>query len=107
MDYEEKFSERDLEKIVDEGLIYMCACPAQVAEAVRQLRTLYHYQTQCINAPENASEVHRTIANSAIQAHAQLQDCLEQVLALEKWDRATLTMPANLRVKQAKAMVSD
>jgi hypothetical protein len=107
MDYEETFSDRDLEKIVDEGLIYMCACPAQVAEAVRQLRSLHHYQTQCINTPDNASEVHRTIAHSAIQAHAQLQDCLERVLALEKWDRTTLTMPANLRVKQAKAMVSD
>lgn len=107
MDYEERFSDHDLEKIVEEGLIYMCACPAQVADAIRKLRALYRYQTHCINDPENALEVHQTIAHSAILAHAQLQDCLDQVLALEKWDRATLTMPANLRVRQAKAMLSD
>jgi len=107
MDYEEKFSDQDLEKIVDEGLIYMCACPAQVAEAIRQLRALYRYQTHCVNDPDNASAVHQTIAQSAILAHAQLQDCLDQVLSLEKWDRATLSMPANLRVRQAKAARSD
>jgi hypothetical protein len=107
MDYEEKFSDRDLEKIVDEGLIYMCACPAQVAQAIRQLRALFRYQTQCINDPDNASVVHQTIAKSAILAHAQLQDCLDQVLTLEKWDRATLSMPADLRIRQAKAVQSD
>lgn len=107
MDYEEKFSDSDLEKIVEEGLVYMCACPAQVAESIRQLRTLYRYQIHCINNPENASDVHQAIAHSAIQAHAQLQDCLDQVLTLEKWDRATLTMPTNLRVRQAKALLSD
>jgi len=83
MDYEEKFSDQDLEKIVEEGLIYMCACPAQVADAIRKLRALFRYQTHCINDPDNASDVHQTIAQSAIQAHAQLQDCLEQVLVLE------------------------
>jgi hypothetical protein len=107
MDYQERFSDSDLEKIVDAGLIYMCACPAQVADAIRKLRTLYRYQFHCIEDPENQSEVHQTIAQSAIHAHAQLQDCLDQILALEKWDRATLTMPPNLRVRQAKAMLSD
>jgi len=107
MDYEERFSDQDLEKIVEEGLIYMCACPAQVADAIRKLRALYRYQYQCINDPDNATDVHQTIAKSAIEAHAQLQDCLDQVLVLEKWDRATLTMPPYLRVKQAKAMQSD
>ncbi|MBK1684704.1 hypothetical protein [Rhodoferax fermentans] len=107
MDYQERFTDRDLEKIVDEGLIYMCACPAQVADAIRKLRGLYRYQYHCINDPDNQSEVHQTIAQSAIHAHAHLQDCLDQILTLEKWDRTTLTMPANLRVRQAKAMLSE
>jgi hypothetical protein len=107
MDYEERYSDADLQHIVNEGLIYMCACPAQVADAIRKIRELYRYQDHCLKDPGNAAEVHRTIAQSAILAHSQLQDCLDQVLVLEQWDRSTLNMPANLRVRQAKAMLSD
>lgn len=107
MDYEERFSDADLEKIVEEGLIYMCACPAQVAEAIRKIRELHRYQGSCLNDPDNDAVVHQTIALSAVQVHADLQDCLEKVLELEKWDRTTLTMPFNLRVKQAKFLLDD
>lgn len=107
MEYEERFSDADLEKIVEEGLIYMCACPAQVAEAIRRVRELHRYQTVCLNQPDHYSEVHQTIATSAATAHAELQDCMDKILELEKWDRATLTMPPALRVKQAKFLLDD
>ena len=48
MDYEERFSDQELEQVIAEGLIYMCACPAQVAETIRTVRSLYRYQLGCI-----------------------------------------------------------
>jgi hypothetical protein len=105
--YEERFSDAELGKIIEEGMIYMCACPAQVAEAMRTLRALHRYQLNCLSQPQNDAGVHSTIAESAVEAHATLQDCLDRVLDLEKWDRATLTMPPNLRVRQLGAMLDD
>lgn len=107
MVYEERFSDRELEQIISEGFIYMCACPAKVAEAVRSVRSLYRYQLACLESPVNDDRVHRAIAKSAIATHAQLQDCMDEILILEKWDRGTLQMPADLRVKQMKAITDD
>lgn len=107
MIYEERFSDVELGKIVEEGLIYMCACPAQVADTIRKVRELYRYQMNCLQNSENDVAVHRAIAISAALTHSQLQDCMDEVLVLEKWDRATLQMPANLRVKQMKEISAD
>jgi len=107
MNYDEQFTDAELEKIVEEGLVYMCACPAQVAGSIRNLRALYRYQQQCLQNPCNDPEVHSAIAQSCVLAHTELQRCMARVLALEKWDRATLTMPANLRIKQAHSIAND
>lgn len=106
-DYHERFSGDELAKIMEEGLIYMCACPAQVAEAVRNVRSLYRYQIKCLENPKNESIVHSTIAETAIAIHAQLEDCMDKILEIEKWDRTTLQMPPNLRVRQAEEIDSD
>jgi len=102
MDYVERFSDGDLERIIDEATIYMCACPAQAAVAIRQLRGLYRYQLRCLQempATTTAVEaaVHRNIADSAIAAHAELESCLDRVLDLEGWDRTNFRMPDGLR----------
>ena len=107
MQYEERFTDAELGKVIEEGMIYMCACPAQVAEAMRKLRELHRYQLRCLTQPANDATVHSALAESTIQAHAILQDCLDQVLDLEKWDRATLQMPENLRVRQMTEMLSE
>ncbi|MBP9685965.1 MAG: hypothetical protein KBE07_15085 [Rhodoferax sp.] len=107
MQYQEEFSDAELARIIEEGLMYMCACPAQVAQGLRQLRELYRYQNQCMQDPANVSVVHQTICHSTILAHAQLQDCLNRVLELEQWDRATLRMPAGLRVRQMNELSGD
>jgi len=104
---EARFSDAELEKIASEGLIYMCACPAQVAEAVRTLRELYRYQLACLKSPENDGRVHQAISEAAIATHEQLQDCMEKILMIEGWDRTTLEMPANLRVKQMMVIDDD
>ena len=105
--YEERFSDAELGKIIEEAMIYMCACPAQVADAMRHMRTLHRYQLNCLVQPQNDSTVHASIAESTIQAHAILQDCLEQVLTLEQWDRATLRMPTHLRARRLSAILAE
>jgi glutamyl/glutaminyl-tRNA synthetase len=87
MVYEERFSDVELAQVISEGLIYMCACPAQVAEAVRKVRELYRYQMNCQQDSGNERTVHQTIAKTA--------------------DRKTLQMPQYLRAKQLKEISSD
>jgi hypothetical protein len=107
MVYNERFSDADLEKIIEEGLIYMCACPAQVADTLRKTRDLYRYQINCLESPGNESLVHKTIAETAIATHALLEDCMDKILEIENWDRSTLQMPPNLRKRQAEEMDSN
>lgn len=97
MGLDQKFADRELEAIVEEAAIYMCACPGQVAAEIRRLRSLIRYQRECIDGGKTPETVHRTIEDSAREAHALMEACLERVLALEGWDRKTLKMPAGLR----------
>lgn len=104
MELQNKFSDDELLKIIEEATLYMCACPGQVAAETRRLRELFRYQQQCeIGQPSNAA-VHQTIARAAVQAHLEMENCLEQILLLEGWDRQTLKMPAGLR-QQRLAMI--
>ena len=107
MEYEEHYSDQQLAYVIEQGLIYMCACPAQVAEEIQKLRHLYRYQLACLSSTANDSRVHQTIAQSTILAHATLQDCLSAVIVLENWDPQTLTMPENLRERQMRDILSD
>lgn len=107
MVYEERFSDEDLAQIIEEGMIYMCACPAQVADTLRKVRALYRYQIRCAENPMNETVVHTTIAETAIVTHSHLEDCMEKILELEKWDRQTLQMPPNLRKRQAEEIDND
>ncbi len=100
MEYIERFSDSDLERIIDEATVYMCACPAQVAVALRNLRGLYRYQIGCLKGDSAESEVHRLIADSTVAAHEELQDCLDRVLTLEQWDRTHWRMPEGLRQRR-------
>ena len=98
MELTKRFSEAELEKIIDEAFLYMCACQAQVAAELRRLRKLISYQRNCEKTSQVGAEVHQVIANAASEAHALLESCLDQVLTIEGWDRKTLTMPPGLRV---------
>jgi hypothetical protein len=107
MEYEERFTDAELGKVIEQSMIYMCACPAQVADSVRKLRELYRYQLRCNANPENNSDVHSLIALNTIQSHSIMQDCLDRVIEMEEWDRATLEMPVGLRKRQLQAIISD
>jgi hypothetical protein len=101
VNYIEKFTDDELTTIIEAGLIYMCACPAQVAESIRHTRGLYRYQVNCLLDSNNDSSVHTTIAQTTIEVHAKLEECMERVLEIEKWDRTTLKMPDGLRKRQS------
>lgn len=92
-----QFTEQQLTAIVEEAMVYMCACPAQVAEQVRHLRDLYTYQINCESAPNTDQKVHQVIARAAAEAHAIMEACMDEILTLEGWDRETLAMPDGLR----------
>lgn len=100
MDLQKQFRDDELEKIVDEATLYMCACPGQVASELFNLRDLIRYQRKCLENSDTAPVVHRTIAAAALQAHRLMEDCLAQVLELEGWDRETLVMPEGLRQRR-------
>lgn len=97
-----KFSDQQLAHIIDQSLIYQCACPAQVAKHLIGLRDLYDYQQNCIDQTATDKAVHQRIAADAQRAHAALEECLREVLTIEGWDMGTLTMPASLQ-KQARS----
>ena len=107
MQLQRRFSDPELEQIIEEATIYMCACPGQVAVQLRSLRELFRYQGNCTLEPGNVPAVHQTIAAATAAAYALMEDCLDQVLALEGWDRATLKMPEGLRRKRAEMLDLD
>lgn len=91
------FTDEQLSHIIDQSLIYQCACPAQVAKHIIGLRDLHEYQRNCINQSDTDTAVHQRIALDAARAHQALEECLHGVLLLENWDLTTLTMPTNLQ----------
>jgi hypothetical protein len=107
MEYEERYTDAELGKVIEQAMLFMCACPAQVADSVRKLRELHRYQMRCIGNPDNDKHVHALIAQSTVEAHTVMQDCLDKVIDLECWDRTTLEMPAGLRKRQLQEMLSD
>jgi len=100
MTLEKRFTGQQLAKIIDEATIYMCACPAQVAEQILKLREMVRYQEECQSRTDTDSVVHQAIAKAGLQALDILEQCLDQVLEVEGWDRVTLKMPDGLRQRR-------
>lgn len=101
------YSNAQLEKIREQGFVYMCACPSQVSEQVARLRRLFTYQNNCINNSETVLDVktHQLIAKATCRAHDIMQECLHDVLVHEKWNLETLEMPENLRQLLEKTLL--
>ena len=100
----EKYDPSQISKVLDQSLVYQCACPAQVCRAIVELRDLYSYQMECINDSENDALVHQAIADAAEKSHVHMEQCLTRVLEIEGWDVATLTMPPPIKAKQLKSL---
>ena len=94
-----QYTNAQIEKIRDQGFIYVCACPSQVSEQIAHLRRLFKYQKNCISNGEALLDLktHELIAEATSKAHDIMQTCLHDVLIHENWDLETLEMPENLR----------
>ena len=99
-----KFDAGQVSRIIDQALVFQCACPAQLATTLLELRDLFDYQLKCRDGADALGErVHDAIAQAALDAHERIERCLEEVLRLEGWDLETLTMPEALRKKPVKS----
>lgn len=98
-----RWSDAQVSRVIDQSLIYQCACPAQVCKEIIGLRQLYKYQQDCLNQTTTDKLVHQRIAEDTEQAHIRMELCLEAVLEFEGWDLQTLTMPAELKKKVLKS----
>lgn len=107
MQMNERFSGSELMKILDEATVYQCACPAQLAQNLLQLRELYKYQKLCRSTRDADYGVHERIMVSVERAHDELESCLFDVLELEGWDLEDLVMPPGLRERRMQALEDD
>ncbi len=105
MELTHTYSDAQLQRILEQSLVYTCACPAQVAKQINQLRGLFAYQAQCLNLTDTDHAVHANIAAATVQAHTTMENCLTDILKLEGWDIATMTMPDDL-VKRITGEIS-
>lgn len=104
MSLHKHFEDHQLTRILDQSLLYQCACPAQVCRTLLNLRELHAYQMDCRDRSETDRQVHEAIALSASRTHAEMENCLKHILALEGWDLETLTMPQALRELQERLL---
>lgn len=95
--FEQNFSDEQLKHILEQSVIYSCACPAQICKSLIQERDLFAFQAKCLNLTTTDQAVHHAIAESVQATHKLKEQCLERVLELEGWDTKTLTMPENLQ----------
>jgi hypothetical protein len=94
---DKKYSQEQIIRIRDQALTYQCACPAQVCVAIDTIRHLHAYQAKCLNSNKTDHAVHQRISESAAKTHADLENCLTDILRLEGWDMETLTIPDFLK----------
>lgn len=106
MELSMRYTAAQLETIIEEASIYMCACPAQVAVAIRQLRDLHRYQVTCIRSPQGIPGVHERIVEATAVAHAEMERCLTDIMTMEGWDPVTFRMPEGLRQRRDAAIAS-
>ncbi len=98
-----RFSNEVITHILQQSLVYTCACPAQVCKAINEQRALFNYQKQCLNLTDTDKAVHQVIAATVENTHAQLEQCLEDILRLEGWNMDTYQMPEAMQ----KRLISE
>lgn len=94
-----RFSDQVITHILEQSIIYTCACPAQVCKVINEQRALYNYQKNCLNRTETDKAVHQSIAETVETTHTLLEQCLEHILHLEGWDMETYQMPKSMQKK--------
>ena len=98
MNLDNKFTALQLAIINDQAALYTCACPVHVSLQITNLRKLFDYQKTCMDMDTSSEssvemEVHQRIAEVTKQAHQLMEQCLDDILDMEGWDRTKLEMP--------------
>lgn len=104
MNIDNKFTALQLSIINEQAALYTCACPVHVSLQIASLRKLFEYEKDCMardSITENSiqMQVHRRIAEATKQAHQLMEQCLDEVLELEGWDRTKMAMPEGIRTR--------
>ena len=105
MNLDNKFTALQLAIINNQAALYTCACPVHISMQITNLRKLFDYQKTCIDMPaENDvhTKVYQRIAEVTKQAHQLMEQCLDEILDLEGWDKNKLEMPAGIRMRIEK-----
>lgn len=102
MTLDKKFSAYQLAIVNEQAALYDCACPIHVSLQIANLRKLFDYQQECIEKETTADsevqlQVHRRIAEVTRQAHELMEQCLDEILDLEGWDKTKMLMPTGIR----------
>jgi hypothetical protein len=100
----EQFTAAQISRIIDQALIYQCACPAQVGRAIFEMRELYQYQMGCANNTSNDERVHVAIARATEESHKIMEACLREILEIEGWEMGSLALPESLKNKTVKSV---
>ncbi len=105
MNLDNKFTALQLAIINNQAALYTCACPVQLSLQITNLRKLFDYQKTCVDIASTTEgsveiQVHQRIADVTKQAHQLMEQCLDEILDLEGWDRTKLEMPATTTRKR-------
>ena len=98
MNLDNKFTALQLAIINNQAALYTCACPVHVSLQILNLRKLFDYEKMCMDMDASSEssvdrQVHQRIAEVTKQAHQLMEQCLDDILDMEGWDRTKLEMP--------------
>jgi len=92
-----RFSSEQLGKILEQAMLYQCACPAQVTRLLTEIHLLERYQQKCLDQTHTDAVVHQRIQDTLQAITPAVEACLETILHEEGWDMDSLEMPAALQ----------
>lgn len=97
-----RFSAEQLGKILEQAMLYQCACPAQVTRLLTEIDLLRRYQQSCLEQTHTDAVVHQRIYDTLQAITPAVEDCLETILREEGWDMERLEMPEALQQQLLK-----
>ncbi|WP_374324142.1 hypothetical protein [Azonexus sp.] len=103
----QKFSQDQLNRIMDQGVVRLCQCPSLLTRLLSDTRFLHEYQSSCLEESQTEQLVHAAIARATERVSAILEQSLIEVMLLEGWEvdaQGEPKMPARLLELQINAI---
>lgn len=101
------FTPEELARIRGQSMSYLCACPGQLASMLEMALRVEAHEVDCLKDTDNDRRVHERIAGAVVDVRRILDSALNDVLALEGWDRDTLEMPEALQKRLAAQLARE